>query len=290
MTDRHGEDPPDADDDPFEYPADEADPPDRDGGGLSPRDGSDSPSGIVGWIRHVRTVDSGALVYLRDAVTSVLIVVAIGLLLFAASGVWPPMVAVISDSMEPNMQRGDLVFIADTDRFVPEHAVATDGGTTGVVPAERAERTGETTFGRPGDVVVFHRNGNEGDTPIIHRAMFWVEAGENWYDRADPSAVGGAENCGELEHCPSPHAGFITKGDNALTNPTYDQVSRLSAPVRPDWIVGTAELRVPYLGHVRLLFSSVTVPPIDAASASDDRPESVGNATVSPAIASPRPA
>jgi signal peptidase len=301
MTDRQPgnppDEPPDADDDPFEYPADEAATTDRESGGLTPTGESDSPSGVVGWIQHVRTVDSGALVYFRDAVTSVLIVVAIGLLLFAASGVWPPMVAVISDSMEPNMERGDLVLIVDNERFVPEQAVATDGGTTGVVPAKRAEQIGDTAFSRPGDVVVFHRNGNERDTPIIHRSMFWVDAGENWYDRADPSAIGGAENCEELEHCPSPHAGFITKGDNRVTNPSYDQVSRLSAPVRPGWIVGTAELRIPYLGHVRLLFSSVTVSPIDAASASEETPRSsgdepvdAGNATVSPALASPRPA
>jgi signal peptidase len=296
MTDRTGknppDEPPDADDDSLEHPADEPPQADRRSGRVASTDEPAAPSGIVGWVQHVRTVDSGALVYLRDAVTSVLIVMLIGLLLFAASGVWPPMVAVLSDSMEPNMQRGDLVFIVDNDRFVPEQAVATDGGTTGVVPAERAEQTGDTTFGRPGDVIVFHRNGNQGDTPIIHRAVFWVDAGENWYDRADPSAIGGAESCEELDHCPSPHAGFITKGDNELTNPTYDQASRLSAPVRPEWIVGTAELRVPYLGHVRLLLSSGTIVSIDAASASDEPPKvgATGTATLSPALASPRPA
>jgi signal peptidase len=294
MTDRPGDDapdePPDHDEDPFEYPAEgshDADP------------RSERPSGVVGQLRHFWTTDTGPLVYLRDALTSVLIVLAIGLLLFAASGVWPPMVAVISDSMEPNMQRGDLVFIMDNERFAPDGAVATDGGTTGIVPAERAERSGRTSFGGYGDVIVFHRNGNDGDTPIIHRAMFWVDAGENWYDRADPSAVGSAEDCEALEHCPAPHGGFITKGDNEVTNPTYDQVSRLSAPVRPGWIVGTAELRVPYLGHVRLLFSSVMVPPVDvgAAGASEPAPatqpsgtEAAGNATTAAAAFAPAPA
>jgi signal peptidase len=294
MTDRPGDDaadePPDRDEDPFEYPAE---------GSHDTAPGSERPSGIAGRLRHFWTTDSAPLVYLRDALTSVLIVIAIGLLLFAASGVWPPMVAVISDSMEPNMQRGDLVFIMDNERFAPEGAVVADGGTTGIVPAERAERRGRTSFGGYGDVIVFHRNGNDGGTPIIHRAMFWVDAGENWYDRADPSAVGGAENCEALEHCPAPHGGFITKGDNEVTNPTYDQVSRLSAPVRPGWIVGTAELRVPYLGHVRLLFSSVTVPPVDvgAAGASEPAPatqpsgtEAAGNATATAAAAAFAPA
>lgn len=231
--------------------------------GIEDRNGSPdeaaSPKGIVGWFRRLRTADSGALIYLRDVLTSVAIVLAIGLLLFTISGVWPPMVAVESGSMEPNMERGDLVFIVDNGRFVPDGAVNTPDGSTGVVPADVAAERDRTTFDRPGDVIVFQPNGNAGQTPIIHRAILWVDGGENWYDRAEPGATGGAEDCAALNYCPAPHAGFITKGDNKVTNTNYDQASRLSAPVRPEWIVGTAELRVPYLGHVRLLFSGVTV-------------------------------
>ena len=235
-----------------------------DRGGAAPAaDGPESPPTGTdrgdGWLRRLRTADSGALIYVRDVLTSVAIVLAIGVLLFAVSGVWPPMVAIESGSMEPNMERGDLVFIVDNGRFVPEAAVDTPDGSTGVVPADVAAERGRTTFDRPGDVIVFRPNGNGGQTPIIHRAMLWVEADENWYDRADPEATGGAEDCAALHHCPAPHAGFITKGDNGVTNANYDQASRLSAPVRPGWIVGTAEIRVPYLGHVRLLFSGVTV-------------------------------
>jgi len=97
-------------------------------------------------------------------------------------------------------------------------------------------------------------DGNAAQTPIIHRAMLWIEEDENWYDRADRRYIDGAENCDELEHCPAPYSGFITLGDN---NGAYDQVGPQSAPVRPEWVVGTAELRIPYLGHVRLLFSTV---------------------------------
>jgi len=230
--------------------------------GIGDRSGSpngEAPEGGDGWFHRLRTADSGALIYVRDVLTSVAIVLAIGVLLFTISGVWPPMVAVESGSMEPNMERGDLIFIVDNGRFVPEGAIDTPEGSTGIVPADVAAERDRTTFDRPGDVIVFRPNGNAGQTPIIHRAMLWVEGGENWYDRADPGATGGAEDCAALNHCPAPHAGFITKGDNEVTNANYDQASRLSAPVRPEWVVGTAELRVPYLGHVRLLFSGVTV-------------------------------
>ena len=233
----------------------------------------DYGGGVLGWLRWFRSVDSGPILYVRDLLTSVLIVLFIGATLFAVSGVWPPMVAVESGSMEPNMVEGDLVFIVDNERFVPDGAVTNDGDPTGVVPADAAEREDRTKFGAHGDVIVFRPNGNTGSTPVIHRAMLWVEDGENWYDRGDPDALGAADDCAELDHCPAPHAGFITQGDNERSNANYDQVTRLSSPVRPEWVVGTAELRVPYLGHVRLIFSGVTVAPTEPtpslASASD---------------------
>jgi|APHM01.1.fsa_nt_gi Signal peptidase I len=61
--------------------------------------------------------------FLRELVTSVGTVLLVGALLFAASGVWPPLVAVESGSMEPHMSKGDLVFVADNGRYAPGEAV-----------------------------------------------------------------------------------------------------------------------------------------------------------------------
>ena len=216
-------------------------------------DGTEDPSGVVGWLRWFWTTEETPAVYVRDVVTSVGAVLLVGLLLFAASGIWPPMVAVESTSMEPNMERGDLVFVMSEDRFVPDAAPSHAGEPTGVVPADRATEVGYTEFDRPGDVIIYKRDGSDRETPVIHRAMLWVENGENWYDRANPGAVGNADSCRALQYCPAPHAGFITKGDNDVTNAQYDQVTGLSAPVKPAWVIGTAEFRVPYLGQIRLL-------------------------------------
>nr|WP_246279881.1 S26 family signal peptidase [Natronomonas salina] len=210
------------------------------------------------------TADSGAAVYLRDVFTSVAAVLLVGALLFGVSGIWPPMVAVESGSMEPNMNVGDLVFVVDNERFVPDDAVAHEGETTGVVPADVAAEVNHKEFGEHGDVIVFMPDGSERQTPVIHRAMLFVEEGENWYDRADQGAVGSADDCDELDYCPAPHAGFITKGDNEQSNSNYDQVSGLSGPVHPDWVVGTAEVKIPYLGYVRLMFSNQMVAPMDS--------------------------
>ena len=180
--------------------------------------------------------------FVRDVVTSILAVALIGVYLFAISGVWPPMVAVESGSMTPNMDVNDLVFVMETERFQPEHA----HGETGVVTAAMGEQTGYEQFGQPGDVIIFEPNGNDERTPIIHRAMLWVEEGENWCDRADEQYLSGSDQCAE-----APNEGFITKGDS---NPQYDQTGdrRLSEPVKPEWVIGTAEIRVPGLGWLRL--------------------------------------
>ena len=227
------------------------------------------PDGPLETLRWLATTDHGAVRFVREVLSSVAVVLLVGLVLFAASGVWPPMVAVESGSMEPNLHRGDLVFVMDEGRLAPGKAV----GDTGVVTVETAT-VGDGVyrrFGGPGDVIVFAPDGGR-DTPVIHRAVLWVEAGENWYDRADPRYVR-ATRCGQspdvhLANCPAPHAGFVTKGD---ANPYYDQVSGISGVVRPAWIRGTAEVRVPWLGYVRLEYSELTaglVAPVPGAAAS----------------------
>ncbi|MFC6756698.1 MULTISPECIES: S26 family signal peptidase [Haloarcula] len=182
--------------------------------------------------------------YGMDILGSAGAVVLVGVLVLTVSGIWPPLVAIESGSMEPQMERGDMVFVMAEERFPGP------GARDGVVTAATAESSGYTRFGRPGDVIAFAPNGSDQRTPIIHRAMFYVEEDEKWYSRADPESIGDADNCEELANCPAPHAGFITKGD---ANGRYDQVQPTkSTVVRPRWVIGTAEVRVPGLGLVRL--------------------------------------
>ncbi|MFB6228512.1 MAG: S26 family signal peptidase [Halobacteriales archaeon] len=218
-------------------------PPGSDGGG-------DEASGVIGWV--LRSEDTGAT-FLREFVGSVLVVVLIGLLLFAISGVWPPMVAVESGSMEPHMERGDLVFVMHEDRFKPDVAV----GDTGIATYRSSLKSGYEKFGNGGDVIIYRQDGSQRSTPIIHRARFWVNESENWYKKANQSFLSG-DSCESITNCPAPHSGFITKGDN---NEQYDQVSGISGPVKPEWIKGTAELRIPWLGHIRLKLSGLTLFP-----------------------------
>jgi len=212
--------------------------------------------GMIARARWLATTDHEAVAFVREVASSLAIVAVIGLVLFAVSGLWPPMVAIESESMSPNLKTGDLVFVMEEHRFAGGAAQAG----TGVVGYRAGEQAGYKTFNKHGDVIVYERDGNGDDTPIIHRARFWVNDGENWYDEANREYLGSAENCEALANCPAPHAGFVTKGDN---NGQYDQVGGgflgpISAPVRPSWIIGTAEFRIPWLGEIRLLFGMVS--------------------------------
>jgi len=67
--------------------------------------------------------------------------------------------------------------------------------------------------------------------------MYYVEEGEPMWDRGPPA----------------PYAGYITKGDNIRTNPSYDQQGDISylQPVKKDWIIGVARFyRIPILGYI----------------------------------------
>lgn len=200
--------------------------------------------GVLRWF--LKTQDE-SVVMVRDVLSSVALVGVVALLLFGISGIWPPLVAVESGSMEPQTHRGDLIFVVDENRYVGDGAVAG----TGVVTVEGGEESGYEEFGNPGDVIVFRPDGSERRTPVIHRAHFWVEEGDEWVEtKADPSVTGGA-TCEEVSTCPAPYDGFITKGDN---NRGYDQHigGADTNVVKPEWITGKAKFRVPWLGHVRL--------------------------------------
>jgi signal peptidase len=217
---------------------------------MSRDDGPSTSDRVRDVLHDFWTTRNGLSMVLREVLISVGTVALIGLLLFSLSGVWPPMVAVESGSMEPHMYKGDLVFIAEPGRYVPDGAAV-----HGVVTVETGQEVDYRSFGDYGSVVVYQRS--NGGPPVIHRAHFFVEEGENWYGKANKSYISASE-CGAspdeaLRNCPAPSDGFVTKGDN---NAEYDQVSGIAVePIPRERITGTAQVSVPYLGYVRLWLS-----------------------------------
>jgi signal peptidase len=219
-----------------------------------------SRRGSRGSDRRSRQPDTRGSSFLDDFLSSVLAVIGIGILLFAVSGVWPPLVAIKSPSMEPNIMTGDLVFVMEEHRFASDDQVRS----TGVATARGTVDTGYTKFNLPGDVIVFERDGDPDEVPVIHRAAFWVNQSEDWSDKAQDRFMN-AQSCAQMTHCPAPNSGFVTLGDN---NGQYDQVGSnpISRPVKPEWVIGTAEFNVPSIGFLRLRAGSTApVGSVDAA-------------------------
>jgi signal peptidase len=162
-----------------------------------------------------------ALIETGKLMVEVLLIVAIVLSgAYAVTGSWHIGFAVESGSMEPNMQVGDLIFVQAPHR-------------TNITTYEEGEMLNYTSFKKYGDVIIYRPNGFSSATPIIHRAMYWVEEGEEMPDGK-----------------PAPHAGYITKGDN---NPCPDQPMLGVAPVRPEWVIAVAKVRIPYLGYPSIM-------------------------------------
>lgn len=179
----------------------------------------------------------------REIVSVLVTVGIIVAILYLVCGTWPAIVTIESESMVPHMNVGDLVLVMAGDRLAPLQSMA------------EGEVSGYEKFGMHGDVIIYRPNGNTDLHPIIHRAMYWVEAGPTpiTYNEIDKTS-------GRIETKTyiAPHAGYITKGDN---NPVIDQTGfgdnyrGLGSPLQPvkkEWIVGKAVYSVPYVGYLPL--------------------------------------
>ncbi len=177
-------------------------------------------------IQEFRQSKNPWISFARDILWVVCVVGAIALVLYLASGTWPAVVAVESESMVPNMQVGDLVFVVEKDRF-GELTTWVEGMESGYARfADEPDIHGNMPYG---DVIIFKPNGDSGVHPIIHRAIAWVEE--------------------DVEH-----PGYITKGDNNMVadqNTLFTGIGRIE-PVKEEWIVGKALFSIPLVGYMPL--------------------------------------
>lgn len=176
----------------------------------------------------------------RVLAESFIIFAIIVLIPYLIGGVWPPFVSVVSGSMEPNMVKGDMIYVVDNERYSHQNSV------NGV---DISTNSTEENFNRKGDVIIYYPNGNKQNTPIIHRAIYHTNESENWVDDVDNRYLN-HNDCNKVRNCPAPNSGYITLGDN---NNAYDQSAGLSKPVQEEWIRGKAHIRIPYVGHLRLI-------------------------------------
>ncbi|WFN34148.1 S26 family signal peptidase [Methanogenium sp. S4BF] len=181
--------------------------------------------GVATQVQRFLKSDDPKAGWARDILWIVGVVAGVALLLFLVSGTWPAVVAVESESMIPNMNVGDLVFVVAADRYGPLTTWA-EGQQTGYAKfAYYPDRQGQEVYG---DVIIYKPNGISSVHPIIHRAINWDES--------------------------STLPGYTTKGDNnaVMDQDAYYQGIGVIQPVQKEWIVGKALFAIPLVGYLPL--------------------------------------
>lgn len=206
----------------------------------------------------------------RDVLIAVIIMCIIIGSLYAYTNNWPPMVVVESKSM----MHGDdsQLGVIDTGDLVLVKKVLSRGD---VITYIEGKSKGYKTYGEYGDVIVYRKNGGT-ETPVIHRAVVWVDYNSSGGGSFDIPSMGLYGQRGSLTISEygfnkktlvirldiilngmklSPHGGILTKGDNnfgADQESLPTETGGLVQPVKIDWIVGKGVGEMPWFGLIKL--------------------------------------
>jgi signal peptidase len=193
------------------------------------------------------------------------------MLLWGYTGQWfgAPMVAIESGSMmhldEPfgrvgTIDAGDMVLLVKVDS---KSDVLTRGSSFG---GETAKGAGAyQSYGDYGDVIIYRKYGRTDEDQIIHRAICWIDVNTDdnittytveEFGLHDVSSIT-IPSIGLSNYKPT-HEGYITKGDNPVTNDRCDQAGGIcSEPILVSWVTGKARGELPWVGTVNLLFNDI---------------------------------
>ena len=116
------------------------------------------------------------------------------------------------------------------------------------------------TYGDYGDVIIYKPLGRTDLTPIIHRAMCWVEynADTDTYTVEEYNIINATSvTIPELHlyNYKPAHSGFITKGDHNLYPDQHPDAQICREPVEVNWIIGKAQGELPWFGALKLMLS-----------------------------------
>ena len=219
-------------------------------------------------------------------VVAVAVIIAGGYVaLIAYTGMNVPFSVVMSQSMQHENDRSQIGCIDTGDIVV----VKTKEKAT-VQSYVEGTQTGYSTFGDYGSVIIYERN--SASNPVIHRAIVWLEwdsVGGKWssedlvgyegtwfcristgsgtMETKDPNNLEGTlvfqdltqskKNVSVSLSSLSKKSGFLTMGDNSVTNNSFDQVSGIiSHPIGMDDIRSIPVAELPWLGAVKILTGS----------------------------------
>lgn len=198
--------------------------------------------------------------------------------LVAYTGMTVPFSSVVSESMQHDNERseigiidtGDVVIVKSPDKAEIQSYV-------------EGYSSGYQTFGDYGSVIIYNR---DGQNPVIHRAILWLEYNGDgtwsapalesysgkWYtlstdgrsyndsdyDRLSGMlylSVGSKTPCINLDALDTV-SGYLTMGDNPVTNTNFDQSSGIvSHLISYEDIKSVPVFEIPWIGSLKLLIS-----------------------------------
>ncbi len=130
-------------------------------------DGEEEGEGWKSWVRDI-------------AIAVIIMVVLLGAI-YAYTGIWPPLVVVESSSMQHSNSVSYLGVIDTGDLVLVQSAPARSD----VVTYIEGRASGYSTYGDYGDVIVFRIARDPTATPIIHRAIMYVNPNGSYADVPD---------------------------------------------------------------------------------------------------------
>ncbi len=205
--------------------------------------------------------------------------------LFAVTGIAMPFSSVVSESMQHDNDRSEIGAI-DTGDIV----IIKDPSKADIQSYVMGYHTGYKSFGEYGSVIIYDRGENV--NPVIHRAILWLDYNPtndtwsskellnfsgNWeyqyYENGKLRVnnndvnnirgklilkdIGGRETVSvDLDNLPKKNSGFLTMGDNVVSNHTFDQSSpgRIVDHLIPlEDIRSVALMEIPWLGIPKLI-------------------------------------
>ncbi len=236
-----------------------------------------------------RRLPRGVVNLLRDLAIAFLLVAIVMAALFAYARVWPPMVVVESSSMQHSNSESSVGVIDTGDIVLVQNAPRRQDTRLDITTYVVGRANNYTTYGDYGDVIIFRKFGRDDLTPVIHRAIMFLEwnaseggfdipslqsleRGEDWTSNKDEPFGLGRGDFVELRDvtykslnirfsfdpfvtfasrpdCPDPCSGYVTMGDNNAGGSGGFD----SWIVKDDWVLGRARGEVPWFGLLKLV-------------------------------------
>jgi signal peptidase len=267
------------------------------GGGVKPwsPDGEEEPENGGGWFhrgpkRPVYWRARDSLWFEPLVALAILLLLLVSLWAYTQN--WPPVYVIESESMQHGSN--DVLGVINTGDLVLAQKV----DPSKITPYMVGVQNGYQTYGEYGDVLLYYPNGDTSVTPVIHRALLYLEwdplnntysapelsplpcslTSHPYYRTASTlSSCGTSGIAGELTLYNvgwqgvtvgvdvgdlGSHSGFLTMGDNNYIpgNPGTGDPDEpsISSLVEPGWVLGVARGMIPWFGALKLLLQGDT--------------------------------